>query len=651
MVKATHPVRTVLPRRRRLLGAWLAPLAVTAGLGAAAQAQVTLIERHNTGIGLNLIGIAHDPDAGQLYVYRHVQAVIRVLTTDGVQIATLPRPGVASSDFDLNFASEPVDFGSAIVPAGTLLVVNGYDNPNRVYALDPLTGAVLASQSIPNSGFGGPFTAVGGSYHPGRNTFFASDYRQNAVAEVNLATGTIVASFIVPGGFDTFYGDVDVNPTTGNLLLVSDKHRFIREVTPTGQFVQDIDLTAFVGINNNGMSGISFDPATGEAWLTIRWGEVVHLADVSQPAPLNLTPICAIAEPPPSPCDGATAAIPLDGSMSLDTDPGDMLSFAWTTTCPGGAFDDPAAAAPLLTVDTTHGCNTACDVQLVVTDLAGATSTCGAAVAIFDDAPPVLVLETTEIVVVDSACNGIFEVELPEGLAADACDPAPVVKNDADSQVMAAGGQAVITYTATDSCGNATAGGPDNQVTITVQYGSTIELWAVLRVFEGHHSGQPQPLAGVEFAAYDRSRESCARNQRTGKRITDEDYPAILANCAHEVMAKGVTDDKGHLLLDVPPGRYVVIGQAQYEGETHLLGGMIGGIRCGETRDRRLPLTIHLPPKPEPKPKPHPKPEPTPNTSPGKDQGDHGGGGGKGEKGGNGGSKAGDSGGPAAGKH
>lgn len=82
--------------------------------------------------------------------------------------------------------------------------------------------------------------------------------------------------------FDVFFGDVEVS-LSGNLFVVSDSQNVIRELTPTGGFVQDYNVGA-IGVT--GISGIAFDDARGEAYLSERRSDgTVYRVGGFQPVP------------------------------------------------------------------------------------------------------------------------------------------------------------------------------------------------------------------------------------------------------------------------------------------------------------------------------------------------------------------------------
>lgn len=100
----------------------------------------------------------------------------------------------------------------------------------------------------------------------------------------------------------------------------------------------------------------------------------------------NRAPICNAGGPYETECAGSSTVLALNASGSSDPD-GLSLTAAWTTSCPGGAFDDPTSLSPILFVDGTAGCPVLCDVTLVVSD-GVLSSRCVVSVAVRDTQPP-----------------------------------------------------------------------------------------------------------------------------------------------------------------------------------------------------------------------------------------------------------------------
>ena len=271
-------------RAAGVVGALLAPCCV-------ANAQ-TLEGSFNPGIG-PLVGIAYDPPSGNLFLYPDFSASILEYTPSGSQVPPdIANSGPGSNDYDLDFTPETVTIGGTPVPANTLLVINAENTGTQtLFALNKDTGAVLASLNVT----GASGQKVGGAYHAGRNSLFVLGWNTDIVTEMDPATGALLNSFPVrPGGspaFDVFFGDLEVNQNSGNLYLVSDNQSTIRELTPTGGFVQDI---AVGGLGVTGMSGIAFNDAAGEAFITSTNGTVYHLGGfpaVPEPGTLALLPV------------------------------------------------------------------------------------------------------------------------------------------------------------------------------------------------------------------------------------------------------------------------------------------------------------------------------------------------------------------------
>lgn len=235
------------------------------------RAQATLISSFTPGVG-DLVGAAYDPVAGNVFIYPDFSDAILRFTPGGTQVPPDPAsPGTPGNDYDMDFAPVSFNLGGTVVPANTLLVVNGDNSPVTLYGLNKDTGAILASVVLPVS-------SVGGSFHAARGTFFNVSSTTDTIQEINAETGAILNSFgVVPGGsspFDVAFGDVEVNQATGNLYVVSSGQDIIRELTPTGGFVRDI---AVGGLTVSGMSGIGFNDAANEAFISSTNGNVYRV--------------------------------------------------------------------------------------------------------------------------------------------------------------------------------------------------------------------------------------------------------------------------------------------------------------------------------------------------------------------------------------
>ena len=237
-----------------------------------------------------------DPDGNQpiavgygndeVFVYDDFDSVIQVFDRAGTPLRTLPRPGSSSNDFDLDVADDPLVLGGTPVPAGSLLASNGDDAPDVVYALDPLTGTVLASVTIGND------ETVGVSYNPADGRLYSVDWTDDLIRVFDPADGSAITSFpVAPAGsppLDVFYGDVDVD-ADGNLQIVTDVVEQTRVLTTSGDFVRDFDLSLVSPDDDLDLSGIAFDNRRGEAWVTSRGGLVYRLDGFPVPEPAAAT--------------------------------------------------------------------------------------------------------------------------------------------------------------------------------------------------------------------------------------------------------------------------------------------------------------------------------------------------------------------------
>ena len=177
-----------------------------------------------------------------------------------------------------------------------------------------------------------------------------------------------------------------------------------------------------------------------------------------QPVNCNTAPFCDAGGPYEAECGAGgppgTTAIPLDGTGSSDPE-GQPLSYAWTTTCPGASFDDPASPTPTLLLPGA-ACELSCEVGLTVTDPDGLQAGCADSVFVTDTQPPSVICPAE----VDAQCGDAGVPTRNEWLdqasALDSCDPDATVARSIQfaSSPCPDSRTEIWEFTAIDACGN-----------------------------------------------------------------------------------------------------------------------------------------------------------------------------------------------------
>ena len=254
----------------------------------AASAQLSVLRTFDQSA--SVVGLGYDSALDRVWVYEDRDANLRSFTGGGAFFSAIPQPGEAANDADLDIAPRAFVLGTREIAAGTLLHVNGETGTADIYAVDKNTGTVLGSLA---TSFGASHV-VGGAYHPGRNTFFlvqdtvpSGIANDSVVAEIDPLTGAVLNTFKIdqqPGAtdFTVFFGDIEVNPATGNLFIVSSDELRIAEFTPGGTLVRMLALPAGV----SGLSGIAFNDLSPHiAWVSGTSGRVWELSGLPIPEP------------------------------------------------------------------------------------------------------------------------------------------------------------------------------------------------------------------------------------------------------------------------------------------------------------------------------------------------------------------------------
>ncbi|MEQ9459941.1 MAG: hypothetical protein RIG82_03170 [Phycisphaeraceae bacterium] len=257
----------------------LSAITITLAITTASHAQIL---SSFDALGNNPIGIAYGND--EVFVFDDFDNVIQVFDRSGNPLRTIPHPGGSTDDFDIDIVDTSMSLNGVSIPAGSMLLVDGDQNPDTVYALNPADGTVLATLTIGND------QTVGITYNPADDLIYSIDWDSDIVRAFSPADGSQVNNFpVTPAGapaLDVFYGDIDVD-ADGNLQIVTDVIEQTRVLTTSGDFVQDFDLTLISPTVNLDLTGIAFDNARGEAWITQRSGLVYQLAGFPVPEPAS----------------------------------------------------------------------------------------------------------------------------------------------------------------------------------------------------------------------------------------------------------------------------------------------------------------------------------------------------------------------------
>jgi len=392
-----------------------------------------------------------------------------------------------------------------------------------VYDWDPLarTLALAKVVSLP-----GVVLPMGLAFDEATGWLFVADADSNTVRYFRVADWGLAGSFTIcqkPMGIavDGRRGLV----YTGNAFVPTSSPALLSQFDLKTGVERAIDLRALSGDPADCVVGIAVDPDTGIIYITTGneiWGGTSRIMAFdttltriySGPWLGNPTGICVptanigYGNQPPIAVAGAPqlieqscldgGAVTLDGSASSDPD-SDPLTYTWTW--PGGSA---TGATP--TVLLPHGATT---LTLVVNDGQAGSEPATVEICVCDTACPVLVAPA-DIAAEQTSRDGT-PVDIGQALAADICDAAPAVTNDAPDVFPL--GTTIVTWSATDAAGNPVAATqkitiedttppailslaatpdtlwPPDQAMIPIAIGITIEdacdaapVWRILRV-------------------------------------------------------------------------------------------------------------------------------------------------------------------------
>jgi hypothetical protein len=219
--------------------------------------------------------------------------------------------GEVADDVDVEIAPQSFMLGGTLVPQGSVIVINGETSTAEIYALDPVSGVLIAQL---NTDFGASHV-VGGTYNVKTSSFFLVQDRaaasgvSNVIAEIDANTGQVISSFAVntaANPFDVAFGDIEADTITGNLYLVSSVETDISEFTSSGTLVRSIPLPTAVA----DVSGLGIDHDGERLWLSSTNGQVYEASFANDGQMPKL--IASIKQAP----ENGTVQVNTDGSFT-----------------------------------------------------------------------------------------------------------------------------------------------------------------------------------------------------------------------------------------------------------------------------------------------------------------------------------------------
>ncbi|MEJ0018377.1 MAG: Ig-like domain-containing protein [Acetobacteraceae bacterium] len=274
-----------------------------------------------TGQG-SLGDVAFDPATGHVWVSDNNNPgnLRRLDPATGAIVQTIAMTNGLGTPYAFNYAGLQIapaalTLGGTAVPAGSLLVFNGYPNPDQVTAVNPTTGAIVASASL-----GVNYDLRAGVYDAATGHLFVMDGRTSPARIVELdasgATASLVNSFALPFNANSWVG-MALDPVNGHIWYGSDGSTDIVELTKAGVEVRRVSV-ALQGADQGEISGLSFD-ASGRLLVSSTQGVIYRIAlnyDAAVQAP-TLTQIVAAA-PDGKAADGTKASANVGQVIELD---------------------------------------------------------------------------------------------------------------------------------------------------------------------------------------------------------------------------------------------------------------------------------------------------------------------------------------------
>jgi hypothetical protein len=208
-------------------------------------------------------------DGTDVWVATLAGELIRTSISTGKPLTRLSLPDGASNGIGLHVATSTLTLNGITVPVGSLLVSNWNATPDRIFAVDPTSGAILSTLQLAENL--NPVSLTYSSADGGHLYILPNNRAQ--VVEISPNNGTVVRRLDVP--FTINAGGLAVHPTTGNLWVGSSNTTQVAELRPDGSLVKSIDLKD-QSIPTGVLTGLSFD-AQGRLLVSTTLGAVFRV--------------------------------------------------------------------------------------------------------------------------------------------------------------------------------------------------------------------------------------------------------------------------------------------------------------------------------------------------------------------------------------
>jgi len=251
----------------------IGPVTVTTPGGISAPISTTLTLTLANATAANdgyLRDLAMDPsNPGQLWVADNGNPaklhLINTATGADIRAITLATGGGASTDFGstaffggMQIAPATFSLNGTSVPAGSLLLFDGQTNADRVIAVDPSSGLILATLVLTKN-----YDLTGGVYDPSSGHLYIVDRSvgPNQIVPLNPADGTEIANSRFNLPVNAGEAGLALDPGgDGTFWYGSDQSNHVWHLAANGAVLKDDDLTG-QGVTHNEINGLSFDNA------------------------------------------------------------------------------------------------------------------------------------------------------------------------------------------------------------------------------------------------------------------------------------------------------------------------------------------------------------------------------------------------------